>query len=260
MLTGERTQPGIWHEQYWFARHLVAYELAGALAREHLADPGPQGASHEPHVLDAGGGEGYGAELLRSVLGAQVVSLDYDQTTLGHALRRYPGVRPVRGNAVALPLRSRSFDVVVSMQTVEHLWDQPAFARECARVLVPGGLLVVSTPNRTTFSPGSDAATRPLNPFHARELDAGDLCHLLEPLMVGMRVLGVHAGSRLRAHDTEFGGFTRAQLAGPPDTWTRELARAVRAIGTADFSVSEDSAATPLAAALDMVAVGRAPK
>ena len=55
----------------------------------------------------------------------------------------------------------------MSSQVVEHLWDQDAFVAECARVLRPGGRLVVTTPNRLTFPPG--------NVFHPRELDATEL-------------------------------------------------------------------------------------
>ena len=65
------------------------------------------------------------------------------------------------------------------MQTVEHLWDQPAFVAECARVLVPHGLLVLTTPNRRTFSPDWVPGTPPTNPFHSRELDADELVELV---------------------------------------------------------------------------------
>jgi 2-polyprenyl-3-methyl-5-hydroxy-6-metoxy-1,4-benzoquinol methylase len=40
----------------------------------------------------------------------------------------------VRANLVALPFRDAAFDVVLSLQTIEHVWDQPAFspsARAC---------------------------------------------------------------------------------------------------------------------------------
>ena len=65
---------------------------------------------------------------------------------------------------------------MVNFQVIEHLWDQPQFVRECARVLRPSGLLMVSTPNRITFSPGRDT---PINPFHTRELNADELTELL---------------------------------------------------------------------------------
>lgn len=129
-LTGERTVPGIAQENYWFRRHEVAYlDLA-----EHCADA---------VVLEAGCGEGYGADLL-AVRARLVVGLDYDQLTAAHVAKAYPSVRTLRGNLAALPLRSNSVDVVANLQVIEHLWDQERFLRECRRVLRPGGVLLVS--------------------------------------------------------------------------------------------------------------------
>jgi SAM-dependent methyltransferase len=58
------------------------------------------------------------------------------------------GFRGVRADACApLPFRSASFDVVLSMEGIEHFEDQAGFVRECARVLRPGGRLLLTTPN-----------------------------------------------------------------------------------------------------------------
>ena len=46
-----------------------------------------------------------------------------------------------------LPFADASFDLVYSGEVIEHVYDPDAFARECARVLAPGGILVLSTPN-----------------------------------------------------------------------------------------------------------------
>jgi len=181
-ITGERTVPGIAEENYWFRRHEIAYlELARLCAGKI--------------VLEAGCGEGYGAELL-SRGATRVVALDYDAFTAAHVARRYPRLHVVRGNLAALPLATASVEVVVNLQVIEHLWDQAGFLRECARVLRPGGTLLVSTPNRITFSPGRDT---PLNPFHTRELAADELGELL--VECGFTVdsmRGLHHGDRLR--------------------------------------------------------------
>ncbi|MGV0803483.1 class I SAM-dependent methyltransferase, partial [Mycolicibacterium elephantis] len=80
------------------------------------------------------------------------------------------------GNLAELPLADDEVDVVVNFQVIEHLWDQGQFVSECLRVLRPGGTLLISTPNRITFSPGLDT---PVNPFHTRELNAAELTELL---------------------------------------------------------------------------------
>ena len=245
-LTGERTLPGIAHEQYWFARHLVAYRHGAAVVGAHLPD---SARTPSAVVLDAGCGEGYGADLIHRQLDVPVVALDYDPTTVAHVRRAYDSVTPVRANLVALPLRSGSCAALVSLQTVEHVWDQPAFLAECARVLEPGGVLVLSTPNRLTFSSAAG------NPFHARELDAVELLALVEPHFEQVRTLGVHHGPRLRSFAVAYGDPVAAQLAAPPEDWDADLAHLVSSVEPDDFVVHRDSAHHRLVDALDLVLI-----
>lgn len=105
-------------------------------------------------VLEAGCGEGYGADLIAGVA-ERVIGLDYDDAAVAHVRSRYPRVESIQGNLAELPLPDASVDVVVNFQVIEHLWDQAQFIGECARVLRPGGVLMISTPNRITFSPGA---------------------------------------------------------------------------------------------------------
>ncbi len=241
-LTGERTVPGIAEENYWFRRHEVVY--ARLLSR-----------CAGKTVLEAGSGEGYGADMIAGVAAA-VVGLDYDASAAAHVRGRYPRVRMIRGNLAALPLPDAAVDVVVNFQVIEHLWDQSQFLRECLRVLRPGGELLISTPNRITFSPGRDT---PLNPFHTRELNAAELDELL--VEAGFRVesmTGVHHGATLRALDAKHGGsFIDAQiqraLAGQP--WPAELTGDVAAVTIDDF----DLRAEDIDASLDLVAVAVKP-
>jgi SAM-dependent methyltransferase len=164
-FTGERYVPGTpgeiahehWH-RYAFTRALVA----------------------GLRVLDVACGEGYGVALLAETA-ASVTGVDIDASTLAHARRAYAGrsnVSFVQGSATALPLASESVDVVVSFETIEHLpaADQPRMLAEFARVLAPGGFIVVSSPNRPEYS---DARNH-VNPFHLHELDRGELAALLD--------------------------------------------------------------------------------
>jgi SAM-dependent methyltransferase len=181
-LTGERTVPGIPEENYWFRRHEAAY----LTLLHHCADA---------RVLEAGCGEGYGAALLAESA-RLVVGLDYDAVTAAHVAARYPRVHVVRGNLAHLPLPDGAMDVVANLQVIEHLWDQAGFLAECARVLRPGGVLLVTTPNRITFSPGRDT---PLNPFHTRELSGVELSELLVDAQVAVALGGGDWPERLRA-------------------------------------------------------------
>ena len=224
-LTGERTVPGIAEENYWFRRHEVAYLATASRVSGKT-------------VLEAGCGEGYGTEILRNA-GCSVTALDYDALTAAHVRARYPHARPVRGDLQRLPFADAAFGPVVNLQVIEHLHDQPGFVRECARVLAPGGRLVISTPNRLTFSPGLDA---PLNPFHTRELTAAELVELLDPCFFAVEVLGVHHGERLHARP----GLVDELIATPVSNWDDSLTGLVSSVTAADFVMSADSIDTSL--------------
>ncbi|MGB3887149.1 class I SAM-dependent methyltransferase [Gordonia sp. (in: high G+C Gram-positive bacteria)] len=244
-LTGERTVPGIPAENYWFRRHEVAYE--------YILD-----AVADRDVLEAGSGEGYGASML-ATRAKTVTCVDYDEQAVAHTSRVYPELTVQQGNLIDLPLADGSVDVVVNFQVIEHLWDQSAFVAECHRVLRPGGFLLMSTPNRVTFSPGRDT---PLNPFHTRELNAAELTELLAevPGTTGFDVTGmagVYHGTSLEALDAKWGGsiidaqIERA-LAGDP--WPDELTSDVAAVTTADFAIRSAKKAD-IDASLDLLAV-----
>jgi len=241
-LTGERTVPGVPHENYWFRRHEAAYEFLLPYATDATAT-----------VLDVGCGEGYGAARFAGAAG-RVVGVDYDAGTVAHAATRYRTARFVRGNLAALPVRSASVDVLATLQVIEHVWDHAQFVGECRRVLRPGGRLLVTTPNRLTFSPGRDT---PDNPFHTHEFTAAELRELLSRAgFVDLDVRGLHAGPRLQTLDRKHGGsFTDAQLAAPPAQWSATLTQDVVGVVRADFVVS---AADP-ESALDLVVVARRP-
>jgi SAM-dependent methyltransferase len=241
-LTGERTIPDLAIENYWFRRHEVVYErLATRCAGRD--------------VLEAGCGEGYGADLIAGVA-RRVVAVDYDEAAVAHVRGRYPRVDVMQANLAELPLPDASVDVVVNFQVIEHLWDQGQFVRECLRVLRPSGLLMVSTPNRITFSPGRDT---PINPFHTRELNADELTELLvDAGFAEVGMYGLFHGPRLREMDARHGGsiidaqIARA-LADAP--WEPELAADVSAVTTADFDIHTHD----IDASLDLIAIAVRP-
>jgi SAM-dependent methyltransferase len=244
-LTGERTIPDLDIENYWFRRHEVVYQ--------QLA---PRCVGRD--VLEAGCGEGYGADLIAGVA-RRVVAVDYDDTAVAHVRARYPRVEVTQANLAELPLPDASVDVVVNFQVIEHLWDQGQFVRECLRVLRPSGLLMMSTPNRITFSPGRDT---PINPFHTRELNADELTELL--VDAGFRDVamnGLFHGARLREMDARHGGsiidaqIARAVADAP---WSPELTADVAAVTTDDFDIV-DRDRRDIADSLDLIAIAVRP-
>jgi SAM-dependent methyltransferase len=238
-LTGERTVPGVDRENYWFRRHEAVYlalapECAGAV------------------VLDAGVGEGYGAALLARTA-RRVVGLELDPAVAAHVGGRYPAVATVRADLQAFPVGDGVVDAVVNLQVIEHLWDQPGFLAECARVLRPGGLLHCATPNRLTFSPGAGPDDRPLNPFHTRELTGTELAALVADAgLVVESLVGLHHGPGLRDLDARHGGSVidaQIALALSGQAWPDQLAADVAGVTADDFVLRADD----LDASLDLL-------
>jgi SAM-dependent methyltransferase len=245
-LTGERTIPDLDIENYWFRRHQVVYQRLAPLC-----------AGRE--VLEAGCGEGYGADLIAGVA-RRVVAVDYDPAAVAHVRGRYPKVEVMQANLAELPLPDASVDVVVNFQVIEHLWDQAQFVAECARVLRPSGLLMVSTPNRITFSPGRDT---PINPFHTRELNADELRDLLvDGGFWKVSISGLFHGPRLREMDARHGGsiidaqIARAVADAP---WPPELAADVAAVTCDDFDIAGDADRRDIDDSLDLIAIAVRP-
>lgn len=238
-LTGERTVPGVWYENYWYQRHVAAYRFA----RARLAGL---------RVLDAGCGEGYGTSMLAE-RAAEAVGVELVPEVVAHARRTYPHVEFVEAELGALPFEDASFDAVVSFQVIEHLWDVTGYLRELARVLRPGGQFLCATPNRLTFTPGSDT---PRNPFHVEEFTAAELRDRLTGPFSVEAVLGVRHGRRLRlVEGLAQRSFPDLVLAAPPDAWPAWLRGAVRAVRPGDFPLRAER----VDASLDLLAIARRP-
>ncbi|MDZ7791300.1 MAG: class I SAM-dependent methyltransferase [Xanthomonadales bacterium] len=138
-------------------------------------------------VLDAACGEGYGSHLL-AARARSVTGLDVGEDAVAHARERYrrDNLSFDRGDATRLPYADKHFDVVVSFETLEHLEAQETLLAEFRRVLRPEGFLVISSPDRKTYSDetGYD------NPFHVRELYRDELESLISNEFPAFRLYG----------------------------------------------------------------------
>jgi len=104
-------------------------------------------------ALDVGCGAGLLAEPLAR-LGAKVTGLDAAPENIGaaraHAAAVGLDVEYIAGGIEDLP--GRRFDLVTSMEVIEHVSNPAAFVAGLAGALAPGGLMILSTPNRTALS------------------------------------------------------------------------------------------------------------
>ncbi len=140
----------------------------------------------DKHVLDVASGEGYGSSLLGQVA-RSVTGVDIDPKTVDFANKNYMSERVSfrRGDAAKLPIEDQSVDVVVSFETIEHFANQTDFVMEIDRVLRPGGLVIMSSPNREIYSELNNYQ----NPFHVHELNRQEFVDLLGPCFPHIRML-----------------------------------------------------------------------
>jgi ubiquinone/menaquinone biosynthesis C-methylase UbiE len=136
-------------------------------------------------VLDAGCGIGYGAALMLAAGAGSVAGIDLAEDVVAAAAAAAPaGVDFDTGDVRALPYGDDTFDVATCFEVIEHVDDQAATLAELARVLAPGGLLLLSSPNRDVYTPG--------NPHHVHELIPAELEAMLESQWPNVRLLQQH--------------------------------------------------------------------
>jgi SAM-dependent methyltransferase len=135
-----------WQEEFTDGADVEYEEQILPLAARLLAGAG--------RVLDLGCGEGQIARLAAGG-GAAVVGVDASAAQVAEAVRRGGGPAYARSRAEALPLRSGSFDAVVTCLVLEHLDDLDGALDEVARVLRPGGRFVVFINHPLFQTPGS---------------------------------------------------------------------------------------------------------
>lgn len=234
--TGERMIPVAEGEvSVVFARHTLTYEYALQFVEGKK-------------VLDAGCGTGYGSNMLAS-RAQHVRGIDLSAEAIDYCRAHYarPNLEFVQMDVSQLASRSE-FDVAVSFQVIEHLPDPGAFLELLKGAVVPGGVVMIATPNVRAPRAG-DAA----NPFHVSEMNYDQLRNLLRRHFTDVTIVGIgHARpNRLRSfiYDSPLYRLGRLLKRGSA---MKKLAN--RALDLTGFQVISDHVAED---ALDLIAVCR---
>lgn len=172
-FTGERFTPECVREIRYEHWHRYAFALSLARGRR---------------VLDAACGEGYGSAMLAREA-AEVVGVDVDGTAVAHAAQRYtlPNLHFSQADCTRLDeLPAASFDLVVSIETLEHVADQERMLDGFRRLLRDDGLLLISSPDKATYSDARGF----VNEFHVRELYRNEFEDLLAQRFPVRRLYG----------------------------------------------------------------------
>jgi len=234
-LTGERTLPDVPEENYWYRRHLAVYEWIGARVIGR-------------RVVDLACGEGYGSEVL-SRSARSVVGVDANPEAYEHARLRYRR-QNLSFERALVEEWSEPCEAVVFLQTIEHVQDPGAILAAFARVLAPGGVAYVSTPNVLTLAP--PGAEKSGNPWHVKEYRAEEFRALCASHFGAVELLGVFHARKLRAHELALrAGWdaVHARLGITKPFYDRFTP----AIAASDFALRPD----PLPRALDFLAICR---
>ncbi|GIV36624.1 MAG: hypothetical protein KatS3mg032_1003 [Cyclobacteriaceae bacterium] len=148
--------------------------------------------SGKEHVLEVGCGEGRGIALMLPLV-QQFTAADKLTHAVDRLRAQYPAATFLAMNFPPLAgLKDNSFDVVVSFQVIEHIDNDLFFLEEIHRVLKPGGLALLTTPNR------KKSITR--NPWHVREYLAEELRQLAAKVFQTVEVSGITGNEKVLAY------------------------------------------------------------
>lgn len=171
-FTGERVIPGQVEPDLW-AEHIARYAFAARFAAGK-------------RVLDLGCGTGYGtAELAK--FATEAVGVDIAPEAIDYATEHYKSARFVLGSAAEAHADDGSFDLVTSFELIEHLSDPKILIEQAKRALQPGGLFIVSTPNKLYYAEARGEAGP--NPFHEHEFEYLEFAYALRESFPYVKVL-----------------------------------------------------------------------
>jgi len=209
-FTGERVIPGQVEDDLW-AEHIARYAFAARLAAGK-------------RVLDLGCGTGYGtAELANRA--TEAVGVDVAPEAIEYASQHYRTAHFVQVTATDLPFDDGAFDLVTSFELIEHLTDWRSLLVQARRVLHPGGMFVVSTPNKLYYAEARGASGP--NPFHAHEFEYAEF-------EAGMREFFPHVKLLLQDRLEAFAFYEP----GTEQTGDTQILRATDNPSTANFFVA----------------------
>lgn len=142
----------------------------------------------EKVVLDAACGTGYGTAMLAKKA-RNVVGVDNSRDAILHGIKNYQktNVHFMQMDCCQISFKDNSFDVVISFETLEHITNMNLFLKELQRVLKPGGVLLVSTPNRPLYAVYNKGRA---NIYHCLELDENEFRQLLSKYFAIEKIWG----------------------------------------------------------------------
>jgi len=140
-------------------------------------------------VLEVGCGEGRGIDVVLPQC-LSYTGIDKIEEVIARLSHKYPEQRFIAGNIPPFHMfEDASFDCVISFQVIEHIKDDVLFLKEISRVLKPGGIALLTTPNiKMSLS---------RNPWHIREYTPKQLADLARPYFSKVEMKGISGNERV---------------------------------------------------------------
>ncbi len=171
-------QASFWDDWNAAHRERSQSELSLRQRREIVAWLDSHTPGRDLAILDVGCGAGWMTEALLAF--GSVTGTDLSASCLDRARLRWPQAAFIAGDFNEIELPEAHYDVVVSLEVLAHVADQPAFLAKIARLLKPGGYLMMATQNRPVLARwGRIQPPRPGN--LRRWVDRKELRALLKP-------------------------------------------------------------------------------
>jgi ubiquinone/menaquinone biosynthesis C-methylase UbiE len=147
------------------------------------------------NLLEVGCGEGRGISLLMQHAGSYT-AVDKIAPIIDKLKLQYPTGQFISMNIPPLEgLKDNAYDSIVSFQVIEHIQDDKLFLQEIHRVLKPGGIALLTTPNRKM------SLSR--NPWHIREYLPAELSKLASGIFSEVTMNGITGNQKVMTYYEE---------------------------------------------------------
>jgi ubiquinone/menaquinone biosynthesis C-methylase UbiE len=139
-------------------------------------------------ILDIACGTGFGSDMLAQHTSGMVTGGDIAADAIRECNANWTreNLRFEVLDGTKLPYTENYFDKIVSFETIEHTTQYKEMLGEFHRVLKPGGIAFISTPNFPVNSPTGKV----LNPYHTQEFTYGELKQLLDEIFSNVKITG----------------------------------------------------------------------
>ncbi len=140
-------------------------------------------------VLELGCGEGRGIDIILKK-SKSFTAIDKIKSVIEKLSLKYEDDIFISSNFPPLSdIEDNSFDTVISFQVIEHIKDDAKYISEIERILRPGGIALITTPNIKM--------TLTRNPWHEREYTSEELNNLCSRYFYQVDILGISGNSKV---------------------------------------------------------------